>query len=160
MKDTGENWEVLPMEGVREFTIYQNLSLPYEAEFSPLTGTLPDSLGRYPLAAALDNNQRGFLLMKGKIPLGFMVIRIEEIRDVSEFYIVPGKRRMGCGLFLAGSVFSLFPGKWHVRQIKGADRATLFWRRILDQLIPNGYTEEMAEDSFWGIVTRQEFTLR
>ena len=159
MQEGREKWQIVPMAGMRDLLIYENLSQAYEAEFSSLTGCMPDHLGRYALQTPLDENHPGFLLMEGDIPLGFMVICLGEIQDVSEFYILPVRRRMGCGFFLAKGVFSLFPGRWQIRQIQGADHAVLYWRGVLDRLIPGGYAQALVEDPFWGFVTRQRFTL-
>lgn len=148
---------VVPMEDRRSLELYGNLSQAYEAEFSALTGLLPDSSGWYGIQTPPDACHDGFLLMEGEAPIGFMVVFTGTPRDVSECYILPARRRQGLGLYLAGEIFGRYPGSWQIRQIQGADRALLFWRRVLDHLVQGRYTEQLVEDPAWGLVTRQEF---
>ncbi len=72
-----------------QMAIYKNLAQAYEAEFSPLTGTLPHADGLYPLSTQIDEAHQGFLYYDGDIPVGFVVAHIGESPfDVCEFLCV------------------------------------------------------------------------
>lgn len=101
----------------------------------------------------------GYLICESQIPIGFMVFSIGEVKDVSEFYIIPAKRLGGHGRNLASSIFVRHPGRWQVRQICGADSARLFWRKVISCITKGNYREEEIEDAHWGRVSRQSFEI-
>ncbi|MBP2650310.1 MAG: hypothetical protein H6Q74_1135 [Firmicutes bacterium] len=88
-----------------------------------------------------------------------MIFSGGEIKDVSEFYIIPAKRLDGYGQKLARYVFTCHPGRWQVRQISGADGAKAFWRKVVDEITEGDYRDEEVEDPYWGRVSRQSFEI-
>jgi len=107
----------------------------------------------------IDHEHIGYLLYDKKKPIGFMVVCMGEVKDVAEFYIIPGKRMSGYGQTLASYVFSQHPGRWQVRQITGADSARAFWQKVIDKITAGNYLEEVVQDNDWGCVSRQSFEL-
>lgn len=138
--------------------ILENLSQAYEAEFSNLTNKIPDEFGRFEIDTLPRKPYIGYLLYVDNIPAGFCIVDIEsKIKDIAEFYIIPAFRKKNLGYQLAATVFCKHPGRWKVRQIKGAVEATLFWRRVIEKYTNNRYEEFILEDECWGEVTCQEF---
>ena len=140
--------------------IYLNLARAYEAEFSNLTGKLPNEFGIFEPDTMPSSPYIGYLLFKNNIPVGFCLAEINlNLRDIAEFYIIPSARKNNLGLILASIIFEMYPGNWQVRQIQGADKATAFWRKVISKQTDNKYTEAVVNDPIWGIVTRQQFVI-
>lgn len=138
---------------------YCNLAHAYEAEFSALTGNLPDRHGIFQPDTMPNDDYTGFLLYDEGLPCGFAVVNLNtSVHDVAEFYVVPVKRLKKLGTLLAHYLFQRFPGKWQVRQISGADHATQFWRRVIAQIQHSNFQEAVVDDPEWGQVTRQCFS--
>ena len=86
--------------------------------------------------------------------VGFCVkAKMDSHSDISEFYVVPSYRRKGVKEKLAFAVFDAYPGKWQVRQIKGAEEAKKFWRKVVHKYTAGNYYEEEKDDPYWGPVT-------
>lgn len=137
---------------------YQNLSQHYEAEFSPLTGKVPNEYGLYAITP-LDQYHIGYLcyLEPGR-PIGFVVIDIGRPRlDIAEFYVIPTARRLGWGKKIARAAFQRYPGEWQVRQITGADVAHRFWLAAIQDFCGENFSNEVADDPEWGRVRIQKF---
>lgn len=139
--------------------IYFNLTQAYEAEFSNLTHEVPDENGLFKIQTSIDKEHKGYLFYDDKTPIGFIVFSMGDIHDVSEFYIIPSKRQQGYGQKLACFTFLQHPGKWQVRQIEGAEKARIFWRKVIRSIVNDEYAEDIIEDRYWGIVTRQSFKI-
>lgn len=138
--------------------IYKNLAQAYEAEFSPLTQKYPNELGIFEPDTLPQGSYTGHLLYYKKTPIGFCVTNLEnEVKDISEFYIIPNMRKRNFGQFLAMTTFDKYPGKWQVRQIEGAFGAIKFWRKVIEKYINGNYHESVVDDTHWGKVTRQTF---
>lgn len=138
--------------------VFKNLVQSYEAEFSSLTGKLPNEFGVFKIDTFPQSPYVGYLLYHHKIPVGFCVANVEnEIKDVAEFYIVPVMRKKNLGSQLAGMVFNQYPGQWQVRQIKGATDALRFWQCVIKKYTQNQFEESVVQDAHWGVVTRQRF---
>lgn len=138
--------------------IFLNLAQAYEAEFSKLTGKKPNEEGKFILDTSPLEPYKGYLLYYEGIPGGFCVVNLKSVpQDVAEFYIVPVFRHKKFGTHLAVTVFANHPGLWQVRQIKGAEYATSFWRGVIKACTGNDYKEEVVADPDWGVVTQQIF---
>lgn len=140
--------------------IYLNLMQAYEAEFSVITRKLPDTNGLFSLDTHLDENTFAFLAYEDDVPIGFiaMAIDVGQSYEVCEFYIIPSFRKRNFGAELAFTIWKKYPGTWIVKQIEGADDATVFWRKIIGQLTHNKFEEDQFIDPYWGLVTRQTFS--
>ena len=139
--------------------VYYHLSQAYEAEFSGLTQEMPDEQGLFAIQTDIDQDHSGYLIYEKTVPVGFIIFQLSDVKDVSEFYIIPAKRKAGYGRKLAQYVFSHHPGRWQVRQIRGADTARIFWRNVIDQVTQGHYQEEAVDDPHWGRVFRQSFII-
>lgn len=139
--------------------IILNLAQAYEAEFSTLTGKVPNIKGEFAFDTIPVVPYSGYLFYQNNTPVGFCVINTHSIpKDIAEFYIIPSKRHKKIGTEFAYSIFDKYPGLWQVRQIKGADHAVAFWRNVISTYTNNNYKEQTVEDPDWGIVTRQTFS--
>ncbi len=137
--------------------VYSNLSQSYEAEFSRMTHKLPNENGLYEITPC-DAVHQGFLLWLDYIPVGFALVNTSLSRyDITEFYVIPGKRKAGFGKYLAHWVFCRYPGNWQVRQILGADSAYQFWIQTIHEFSNGDFTDAKEPDSEWGTVTVQRF---
>ncbi len=144
----------------KNINIYHNLTQAYEAEFSVLTGELPDESGLFRIQTIPFGPYRGYLYYVDQTPAGFMVVDIAAtIRDVAEFYIIPVMRLKGHGKILAHAVFEMYPGRWQVREIAGADHATCFRQKTIAEKTGCRYEDATVKDPVWGMVTRQRFEI-
>ena len=143
----------------RNMHVYLNLCQAYEAEFSAITGKLPDADGRFALDTTLGGPVKGFLLHADGAPVGFAAIKAApgEGSEVCEFYIVPSMRKRCLGKEFAGRLFAMHPGPWQVKQLQGASHATLFWCKVIDDFTGCEYVQDKYDDPYWGTVTRQCF---
>lgn len=137
--------------------IYYNLIQAYEAEFSQITGKVPDHNGMFPLDTKLDNSVMAYLEYINSIPIGIAAIkRVDDTYEMCEFYIIPSKRKMNHGEKFAHKIFDVNQGLWQIKQISGAEYASNFWRKII-YTYGVSYQEDKYNDEYWGIVTRQKF---
>tara|TARA_R110000868_G_scaffold153059_1_gene378370 strand:- start:938 stop:1417 length:480 start_codon:yes stop_codon:yes gene_type:complete len=138
--------------------VFENLAQAYEAEFSTLTQKVPNKLGVFKIDVNPLQRFSGYLVYDGNIPIGFSVVDVESsVNDILEFYIIPSMRHKKYGYALAAMVFDKHPGAWQVRQIKGADDATSFWRRVIKKYTNDRFKEQVITDATWGEVTCQQF---
>ncbi|MFH0710196.1 MAG: hypothetical protein V2A75_08320 [Pseudomonadota bacterium] len=141
--------------------IYHNLIQSYEAEFSPITGKKPNASGLFELDTHLGDDTLGFLLVIDNTPAGITAIRckVSQPYEVCEFYVAPRFRKNGIGMEFAHVIWKSYHGEWEIKQIQGAEYATAFWRKTISSFNETAYTEECYDDPYWGIVTRQKFTV-
>lgn len=139
-------------------SIFDQLVQEYEREFSSITGKKPDKNGKYALDSDWSSPNEGFYWIENDQVVGFCIkIEIGSSSDISEFYVIPSYRKKGIGERMAFAVFDLFPGKWQVRQIEGAEEAKQFWRKIIRKYTQGNFDEIETEDAYWGTVTCQRF---
>ncbi len=141
--------------------IYHNLIQCYEAEFSPITLKKPNASGLFELDTHIGDNVLGFLLMIDNTPAGIAAIECKEAQayEMCEFYVIPYFRKNGIGMEFAHMIWKNYPGGWEIKQIQGTQHATAFWRKTIKCFIETEYSEECYDDPYWGIVTRQTFTV-
>ncbi|HEX5710125.1 MAG TPA: hypothetical protein VFX68_02180 [Sulfuricurvum sp.] len=137
--------------------VYLNLAQCYEGEFSAITGKKPNQQGLFELDTQLDDSTIGLLLIIEDTPCAFAAIAIKEDKsyEICEFYVVPSFRKNSVGMKFARMIWSIYPGDWEIKQIAGAEYASAFWRKAIHTI----YQEDRYEDSYWGTVTRQRFTI-
>nr|WP_216628447.1 GNAT family N-acetyltransferase [Pseudoalteromonas caenipelagi] len=137
-----------------------NLAQAYEAEFSSLTGKLPNQKGVFSLDTPLDETHIGYLAFDGAYPIAFANISSRgNNHEICEFYVIPSVRKRKIGSLFINKIWQAHPGKWEVKQIQGADHAIQFWRKALT-LNGVSYSESEYEDAYWGKVNRQIFTIK
>lgn len=144
-----------------EFKIYLNLAQAYEAEFSSITKKQPDQNGLFALDTPIDEEHIAFIPYLNDNPVGLANIRKHPPSnyEVCEFYIVPVYRKMGLGTKVVHTIWRQYPGKWTIKQMQGAEYATQFWRHTIVNYKETQYTEDHYQDPYWGMVTRQLFTV-
>lgn len=140
-------------------TVYLNLAQCYEAEFSRLTHKKPDAKGLFELDTQLGEKVMGMILMIDECPAAIAAIAVtgKKHYEVSEFYVVPSFRHHSIGMKFAHRLWTMFPGEWEIKQISGAEYASVFWRKTITTFNNTPYQEERYDDPYWGIVTRQRF---
>lgn len=148
---------VFPVDSLN-IKILLNLLQAYEAEFSAITKKTPRIDGIFPIDTPIDGDHPSFLVYSNSIPVGFCIkSTYEGIHDIAEFYVVPSFRYLNIGENFAKYIFTKYPGKWQVRQIEGAHKATRFWNKVINNFTSGNYTESIVNDSYWGKVTKQNF---
>ncbi|MBA4367647.1 MAG: hypothetical protein C0403_08410 [Desulfobacterium sp.] len=142
--------------------IYLNLVQCYEGEFSSITKKKPNANGLFELDTIIEKYNKGFILYDNELPVGIAAIRIknEKYHEMLEFYIVPFCRKQSMGQKFAHLIFKQYPGKWEIKQITGAEYASVFWRKVISNCTNNTFEEEQYEDEYWGKVTRQLFEIK
>jgi predicted acetyltransferase len=141
--------------------VYLNLIQSYEGEFSAATGKKPDADGLFALDTLIGGHVTGILLYEEQAPAGLAAIarKGEGRYEVCEFYIVPCFRKRRLGTRFAHAIWQRYPGRWEIKQIAGAEYATIFWRRAIGDFAGGGFREDVFDDPYWGTVTRQRFTV-
>lgn len=151
---------IIPVKQEESVAIYSRLLQCYEAEFSSITKKKPDSQGIFPLDTELGGDIEGFLVYEEGHPAGFVAIACKPNHqfEVLEFYIVPCFRRNSLGKRFVIKIWEQYRGTWEVKQIQGADSATLFWRKAIGEFTNQCFKEDVYQDPYWGEVTRQVFS--
>jgi predicted acetyltransferase len=152
------NMEIISV-GEHNLNVYLNLAQSYEGEFSGITRKKPNECGLFPLDTQISDNTKGYLLIIDNTPAGLAAILAKSNNkyEVSEFYIIPYFRKQLFGKHFAHQLWRMFPGHWEVKQITGADDASVFWRKVISEFTLGTFLEDKYEDSYWGLVTRQQF---
>lgn len=157
------------IEVSKDHPLFKQLQQDYEHEFSPITGYIKNTEGLYDQDMLMShwskNGHKIYLAFSDKNePLGFAVVNLSSMitedvdtRDIAEFYVIPAYRRSHIGKQIAFTIFSMYPGKWEVRQLPGLVVATSFWNKIIAEFSKGMFTQiEMADDHWTGIA--QVFT--
>lgn len=141
--------------------IYNNLAQAYEAEFSPITGKFPNQDGLFSLDTPIDDTHIGYLGYDGDRVVGFANIGVKPANcfEVCEYYILPVYRKKKVGTILIHAIWSQYGGKWEVKQIAGAEYATVFWQKAIGLYNDTVFEESQYTDPYWGKVTRQVFEI-
>jgi len=140
-------------------SVYLNLAQSYEGEFSAITEKKPNEHGLFELDTEIENNVMGFILYIEEAPAGIIAIadKGNNQYEICEFYIVPYFRNKAWGKKFSHAVWNMFPGMWEIKQISGAEYATLFWRKVIRSFHQTEFMEDEYNDPYWGVVTRQRF---
>jgi predicted acetyltransferase len=141
--------------------VYLNLAQCYEAEFSAITLKKPDADGLFELDTQLGENVTALLLMADGRPAAIAAIAVKGNGryEICEFYVVPSFRKSSTGMLFAHLIWTMYPGTWEIKQIAGAEYASRFWRKSITAFEQTAYEEERYIDPYWGIVTRQLFSV-
>lgn len=130
----------------------------YEGEFSPMTGKKPNEIGKFELDVDYRPPNESFYWVEETKKVGFCISQVVDgYFDIAEFYIVPTHRGQKIGEKLAQAIFDKFQGSWQVRQLKQAEDATAFWRKVIAKYTHGNYVEILLEDPHWGSVICQRF---
>ncbi|MBF9002733.1 GNAT family N-acetyltransferase [Vibrio nitrifigilis] len=139
--------------------VYTNLAQAYEAEFSLIMGKKPDKNGLFPLDTQLGGDVMGYLCYIDDLPAGHAAIEhiARDHFDICDFYVAPVFRQQQTGRQFASLLFEMLRGKWEIKQVEGAEHATKFWRRVVNEYTAGHYSEDQYQCPRWGLVTRQCF---
>jgi predicted acetyltransferase len=151
--------EIIPAAAEQEATM-ANLFELYAHDFSEFVeleigpdgrfGYEPLSLywkeaGRHPFLIKASGNLAGFALVReGSLNSG-----AEDIRDMAEFFIIRGRRRLGIGMKAAHTLWSRFPGKWEIRVRDQNRGAKEFWSKAIEvftgeTILPSAFQKDGA----------------
>ena len=87
--------------------------------------------GRYPFLIKVSGRLAGFAL----VGTGSRISGAEDVRDMAEFFIIRGRRRLGVGTKAAQAIWRRFPGQWEVR-VRDRNRAAKeFWAGAITAFI-------------------------
>ena len=118
----------------------------------------PDKNGLFILDSIPNETLLGYFWYVENLPAGFILIDLEkQPYNVNEFYIVPCYRNKGIGQNFFYEVLKAYPGRWQVKQLIEAQKAQVFWRKVISKYTSGKFEEEIYEDSYWGKVNRQLF---
>ena len=87
--------------------------------------------GRHPFLIKASGNLAGFALVRE----GSQISGTEDIRDMAEFFIIRGRRRLGIGMKAAQDLWRRFPGKWEIRVRDRNRGAKEFWAGAITAFI-------------------------
>ncbi len=103
---------------------------------------------RYPFFISVNEHLAGFVLLQQRSQIS----GDEDIRDMTEFFIVRRYRRLGVGLKVAHKIWNQFPGKWEVRVMDRNQKAREFWtyaiREFLSETIQPTPFKKNGEDCY------------
>jgi predicted acetyltransferase len=137
--------------------IYNNLAQAYEAEFSQITGKVPDRNGMFPIDTVIDDSVTAYIDLIDESPIGIAAVKTSmNFHKMCEFYIIPSRRKMNYGNKFAHKIFDIHKGHWQIKQISGAEYASSFWRKTIISY-GSEFIEDTYHDDYWGIVIRQQF---
>ena len=79
--------------------------------------------GRHPFLIKAGGTLAGFAL----VGEGSAISGDDQVRDMAEFFIIRGRRRLGIGMKAAQALWGRFPGKWEIRVREQNRGAKEFW---------------------------------
>jgi predicted acetyltransferase len=143
-----------------EIEVFNHLLQLYEYEFSDITKLEVNRQGLY------SNNElnknlaekscQPLLLRFKKTWAGLAVVNLKSqitgdsrVRDIAEFFVLKLYRHHHLGQKMAFQLFSLFPGKWEVRQLPDALDARTLWLKVIDRFSHQQFTDELLETPQW-----------
>jgi predicted acetyltransferase len=111
-----------------DFSEFHSLELGPDGRFGykslPLYWSEP---GRHPFLIKVDGKLAGLALVKR----GSEISGNQTVWDLSEFFVLRGRRRRGIGTLAAHEVWRRFQGIWEVRVMQSNVLANLFWERAI-----------------------------
>lgn len=98
---------------------------------------------RYPYFIMMNNQVVGFVLVNAYTTVA------KNAKSIGEFYVVKEHRAKGIGTEAAKEAFSLFPGKWEVRELTENIQGQVFWRKVIQEYTHNNYEEVVLDTKEW-----------
>ncbi|MGN6814095.1 MAG: GNAT family N-acetyltransferase [Thermomicrobiales bacterium] len=68
---------------------------------------------------------------------------------MDEFFVMRKYRRRGTGTYVAHMLFTRFPGRWEVAQVRASLGAQAFWRRVIGRYTHGDFQEVDLDTSRW-----------
>jgi predicted acetyltransferase len=132
--------EVIPVAST-EAPIMANLLELYAHDFSEFHDVEIGEHGRFgypslPLYWSEPDRHPFFIKLDGKLAGLILVMRMEAVWDMAEFFVVRGRRRRGIGMQVAHEVWKRFPGPWQVRVMQKNTSAQHFWSTAISKFVP------------------------
>lgn len=146
--------------GPADLVTLHNLFQLYAYDFSDLLGLEVEETGRFQqrdLEVYFRQEGRfAYLIRAGAHLAGFAFVHAESrlsgergIWDMAQFFVLRRHRRTGVGTRAARALFELHRGRWEVREERGNDAATAFWRKAIGACTDGEFTEELLDDERW-----------
>lgn len=92
--------------------------------------------GRQPFLIRVDQKIAGFVLIR----------QVNEIYQISEFFIMKKYRRTGIGKTVAFMIFDRFKGEWKIGQLESNLPAQIFWRKVISEYTHDNFREVRVSD--------------
>ena len=99
--------------------------------------------GRFPFFIFADNTLIGFVLVNEQYYIS------KGAKTMAEFFVLRKYRRQGIGEEAAKQIFSLFPGRWEIGELRGNKNAQSFWRKIIGDYTKGNYKEIELDNERW-----------
>jgi predicted acetyltransferase len=90
-----------------------------------------------------DEKLAGFVLIDNE------VVKTDNERSITEFFIMRKYRRQGVGKEVAFEVFRRLPAKWEIQVIEQNSPAQVFWRSVISEFTKDKFQEERFENDEW-----------
>jgi predicted acetyltransferase len=150
-----------------EKVVLHRLMELYDYDFSEITGEDIGNDARFWTEEAFDRffNRLSsgfhiFLIRVDAKLAGFTIVAEKsflsgdpQVRDIAEFFVLRRYRKQGVGASAALQVFSMFPGRWEVRQLDENVAAQSFWRKVIARYTKGNFQEYHQQDDRWhGVV--------
>ena len=100
---------------------------------------------RHPFLLKVDGTLAGFALVRQQSYLS----GDPETNDMVEFFVMRKFRRKGVGREMATRLFTMFPGRWEVREVAENANAQAFWRAVIGGYTGGAYEETWVENEKW-----------
>jgi predicted acetyltransferase len=150
---------VLPA-GQSDLVTLHNLFQLYAYDFSDLLSLEVEETGRFKERdLELYFRQEGrfaYVIRAGNHLAGFAFVHAQSllsgepgIWDMAQFFVLRRHRRTGIGTTAAHLLFELHRGRWEIREERGNDAATAFWRKAIGASTAGEFTEELLDDERW-----------
>lgn len=91
----------------------------------------------------VDEKLAGFILIDNE------VVKTDNERTITEFFIMRKYRRQGVGKQVAIEVFRRLPAKWEIQVIEQNSPAQVFWRSVISEYTQDKFQEERFENDEW-----------
>lgn len=97
----------------------------------------------------IKENRYPFLIRDGEELVGFALVRTlpSGVHTMAEFFILRSQRGKRRGSIAAGSLFSLFKGRWRVAQEQENVAAQVFWRNVIGDITFGKFQEARSSVS-------------
>lgn len=101
--------------------------------------------GRFPFFVIVDEKLAGFVLVNDHCYL----LKEENARSISEFFIMRKYRRAGIGSQVAFLTFDQFIGHWEVRVHPENHVSHIFWKEVIKNYTGDNYISKEIETEEW-----------
>ena len=117
---------------IHDFSEFHPLELAPNGRFGyPNLSRYWSEPGRHPFLVRIDGKLAGLVFVNR----GSRISGNEAVRDMAEFFVIRGYRRLGIGTRLAHEIWKRFPGRWEIRVMQSNQAAIQFWQQAVGRFI-------------------------